>query len=256
MRAAAKADGPSADQRWGHPIFIARSELAGHGPTTPGGMSARTSPGAALFSGQVAILNVCSAPAMSAIPAPIQSVLDLFEGPLANVRFADIDANGLAKLAAEVEAVAAEAQRQEEALAELRQGLAQRQEALLSLAQQALAYARVYAESDEPLLEELNRISLPRAAKGRKPNAAKAGAKDPARSESTAAVSADTGVTSTEGASVEEARVEEPSVEDGETPSEDGDSVLVSGSAKATKRVQPRHGRKPRGSAAQRSAAE
>jgi hypothetical protein len=65
-------------------------------------------------------------------------------------------------------------ERQEATLAELKQGLAQRQEALLVLAQQALAYARVYAENDEPLLEELNRISLPRAAKPRKPGTAKA----------------------------------------------------------------------------------
>lgn len=117
--------------------------------------------------------------AMTSLSPPIQSVLELFKGPLSGVRFADIDATGLASLAEEVEAAASEVQRQEAQLAELRQGLAQRQEALLVLAQQALAYARVYAENDEPLLEELNRISLPRAAKPRKPGAAKPSAAKP-----------------------------------------------------------------------------
>jgi hypothetical protein len=120
---------------------------------------------------------------MTSLSPPIQSVLDLFKGPLASVRFADIDAAGLANLAAEVEAAAAEVERQEAKLSELRQGLAQRQEALLVLAQQALAYARVYAENDESLLEELNLISLPRAAKTRKPGSTKAIAgRDAARS--------------------------------------------------------------------------
>jgi hypothetical protein len=111
---------------------------------------------------------------MTSLSPAIQSVLDLFQGPLSSVRFADIDATGLASAATEVTAAASEVERQEATLAELKQGLAQRQEALLVLAQQALAYARVYAENDEPLLEELNRISLPRAAKPRKPGATKA----------------------------------------------------------------------------------
>ena len=112
---------------------------------------------------------------MTAISPPVQSVLDLFQGPLANVRFADIDAAGLSKLAAEVEAAAGEVERHEAIVAELHQTLLQRQEALVTLAQQALAYARVYADGDEALLEELNRITLARAPKSRKPTATKAG---------------------------------------------------------------------------------
>ncbi|HTV24567.1 MAG TPA: hypothetical protein VMG12_38010 [Polyangiaceae bacterium] len=118
---------------------------------------------------------------MTSLPPPLQSVLELFQGPLSSVRFADIDAAGLAKLAAEVEAASSQVQERENELAELRQALAQRQEALLALAQQALAYARVYAENDEPLLEAVNRISLPRATKPRKaPTSAKGGARDAA----------------------------------------------------------------------------
>jgi hypothetical protein len=121
---------------------------------------------------------------MTSLSPPLQAILQLFKGPLSSVRFADIDATGLASSADEVEAAMSEVQRQETKLTELRQNLAQRQEALLVLAQQALAYARVYAENDEPLLEELNRISLPRAAKPRKPNAAKStGGRDVVRAE-------------------------------------------------------------------------
>ncbi len=106
-------------------------------------------------------------------PSAIQSVLELFKGPLASVRFADVDAAGLANLAAEVESAADEVNAHEAKLAQLRLELAGRQEALLLLAQRALAYARVFAENDDALLEELNRISLPRAAKTRKPSATK-----------------------------------------------------------------------------------
>jgi hypothetical protein len=90
-------------------------------------------------------------------------VLELFQGPLADQRFADLDAEVLSKSASLVEAAAAAVAEQEAQLTELRQTLADRQEALLLLAQRALAYARVYAENDSTLSEELSRISLPRA---------------------------------------------------------------------------------------------
>lgn len=111
---------------------------------------------------------------MSLISQPLQAVVALFEGPLAGVRFADIDASGLSKLSSEVASAAAEVEQHEAKLGELRQSLAQRQEALLGLAQQALAYARVYAENDDELLAKLNDIVLPRAAKPRKAAPAKA----------------------------------------------------------------------------------
>ncbi|HVY30340.1 MAG TPA: hypothetical protein VHB79_27470 [Polyangiaceae bacterium] len=108
---------------------------------------------------------------MSSLSPSIQSVVQLFRGPLAGVRFGAIDASGLGNLAAEVEAAAAEVEAQEAKLVELRQGLAQRQESLLTLAQQALAYARIYAEGDDALTAELNQIALPRPTKPRKKDA-------------------------------------------------------------------------------------
>lgn len=111
---------------------------------------------------------------MTSLSAPVQAVLELFQGPLADVRFADVDAAGLANLAAAVDSAATEVAQQEAQLAELRQALVERQDALLLLAQRAVAYARVYAEHDEALTEQLSRITLPRAAKPKKPGAAKA----------------------------------------------------------------------------------
>jgi hypothetical protein len=111
---------------------------------------------------------------MTSLSAPVQAVLELFKGPLSDVRFADVDAAGLANLAAEVEGAASAVAQQEAQLNELRQTLAERQDALLLLAQRAVAYARVYAEHDEALSEQLANITLPRAAKPRKASAAKA----------------------------------------------------------------------------------
>ncbi len=110
---------------------------------------------------------------MTSLPPAVLSVLELFKGPLASVRFADVDAEGLATLAAEVESAALEVENQEAKLTELRQSLGQAQESLLLLAQRALAYARVYAENNDELSEELNQISLPRAQKPRKQPAPK-----------------------------------------------------------------------------------
>jgi hypothetical protein len=187
---------------------------------------------------------------MTSILPPIQSVLELFNGPLSSVRFADIDASGLTNLAAEVEAAASEVQRHEAKLAELRQGLAQRQEALLVLAQQALAYARVYAENDEPLLEELNRISLPRAAKARKPGAAKAaGARDAARSEATTEAASGTGVASGE----ETALLTLPEPAEADEPALGVDAEGEAGSSETAEAKPARAGRKTRGATSQRA---
>lgn len=119
---------------------------------------------------------------MPALSPAIQAVLELFQGPLAAVRFADVDASTLATAAQEVERAGLAVAAQEAELARLQQGHAEQQEALLLLAQRALAYARVYAEHDEALSDQLNRITLPRAPKPRKPKAAEASA-EPANAE-------------------------------------------------------------------------
>src|SRR3954453_20318683 len=108
---------------------------------------------------------------MSYISPSVQAVIDLFQGPLAEVRFAEVDVASLANLARSADAAAAELAEQEARVSELKQVLADRQEGLLLLAQRGLAYARVYAEQDEALSEQLSRINLPKAAKPRKAGA-------------------------------------------------------------------------------------
>lgn len=105
---------------------------------------------------------------MSYISPSVQAVIDLFQGPLADVRFADVDVTALANLARSADAAAADLAEHEARLSDLKQVLAERQEALLLLAQRGLAYARVYAEQDEALSEQLSRINLPKPSKPRK----------------------------------------------------------------------------------------
>jgi hypothetical protein len=102
---------------------------------------------------------------MSAISPPVQAVIDLFAEPLRDVRFADVGASTLAELAASTQAAAEVVAAREAELAEARQALQERQDALLVQAQRALAYARVYAETDPVLTERLEQIALPRAAR-------------------------------------------------------------------------------------------
>lgn len=101
----------------------------------------------------------------SSVSPPIQTLLELFETRLADVRFGDVDAKALARLAAEVEATAQVVTAAQVALDSARVALFERQEALLVLAQRALAYARVYAEADESLAAHLDAVALPRAAR-------------------------------------------------------------------------------------------
>jgi hypothetical protein len=119
------------------------------------------------------MLIVCSA-SMNDIPPPIQTVLDLFATRLADVRFADLDAETLAHAAADVHAASEIVASAQAALDAARGTLQERQDALLSHAQRALAYARVYAESDDGLSAQLDEIALPRPARRPRGDAAAA----------------------------------------------------------------------------------
>lgn len=103
------------------------------------------------------------------LPAAVHAVVDLFQTTLSELRFADVDGNTLAKLALEAEAKATEVEMQERRLAELRDALTEQQDALFLHAQRALAYARVYAEDDAALTEQLRAIILTRANKRGRP---------------------------------------------------------------------------------------
>ena len=98
-----------------------------------------------------------------AVPAPIQTLLDLFTTSLAEVRFADVDGQTLARAAEQVEKAAESVAAAQSALDSAREALQEKQDALLQQAQRALAYARVYAESDDGLSAQLEAVTLPRA---------------------------------------------------------------------------------------------
>ena len=102
---------------------------------------------------------------MTAIPPPVQSVLDLFATDLADVRFGDLDAPALARIAGDVQAASEVVVAAQLALDVARGALHERQETLLQQAQRALAYARVYAEADLAMTARLDAITLPRASR-------------------------------------------------------------------------------------------
>jgi hypothetical protein len=105
----------------------------------------------------------------------IRAVLDLFEGPLADVRFPDVDRESLAQAEAEVEARRAELQRALEAVASARESLEAAQSALLEHARRAHGYASVYVQGDATLSEVLGKIEFagrelaPKKSRGRPP---------------------------------------------------------------------------------------
>jgi hypothetical protein len=107
---------------------------------------------------------------MDAIPTAIQTVLELFETTFADARFADIDTKTLARAAVDVQEVATVVASAQAALDSARGALQEQQDALLERVQRAIAYARVYAENDEGLIQRLNAITLPRPARKTRPN--------------------------------------------------------------------------------------
>jgi len=104
---------------------------------------------------------------MNPIAPPIQALLDLFAAELSDVHFADVDAQLLARLAADVQASAEAAAIAHQALERANAAVLERSEALLEQAQRGLAYARVYAERDPALSARLEAIALPRARRPR-----------------------------------------------------------------------------------------
>jgi hypothetical protein len=99
---------------------------------------------------------------MDVVATPIRTAIELFETTLAEVRFPDVDAKTLARAAADVDAAGHAVASAQAALESARLALQELQDALLGQVQRALAYARIYAENNEALMQRLNAISLPR----------------------------------------------------------------------------------------------
>lgn len=116
-----------------------------------------------------------SAPSSTSSPASVRAVLDLFDGPLAQVRFPGIDRESLGEAESEVESRRAELQRALEAVASARASLEAAQGALFDQVRRAHGYATVFADGDPDLLEALGKIELdgrelaPKKPRGRPP---------------------------------------------------------------------------------------
>jgi signal transduction protein with GAF and PtsI domain len=99
-------------------------------------------------------------PARDPVSEPVAALIDVFGAHSAALCFPEVDHAILEGLAAELRQAAAEVERQERALHQARQVLDERRDALRARAERGLAYARIFAEDDEPLREQLEAIDL------------------------------------------------------------------------------------------------
>ena len=97
-----------------------------------------------------------------AIDPSAAELLALFAGQLSGVRFPEVDHETLDELAASVERSHAEVEQARALLATAEATLEARRQELLSRAQRAKAYARVYAEGNPELQAQLDGIVLPK----------------------------------------------------------------------------------------------
>jgi len=103
------------------------------------------------------------------VPPAIRRLLTLFEEDLADASFPDVDASILGELEREVQDAQRKVDARQEELDHARATLDDARQQLRARAKRALAYARVFAEDDEPLREKLDAIALePKTAKKRK----------------------------------------------------------------------------------------
>lgn len=101
------------------------------------------------------------------ISGPVRDVVAIFDAAADQLRFPDMDAGVLRAAVEAVEAAQDEVRRLEAALLDARRRLEDTQDGLLHKAQRALAYARIFAESDPALLARLERIERIEVPRGR-----------------------------------------------------------------------------------------
>lgn len=89
------------------------------------------------------------------IPSRVRDILALFEGPLADARFGDLDAGALDELAARVRDRAREVDDARASLDAAHAALEEARAILSRRAEQGLAYAKVFAEGDPALAADL-----------------------------------------------------------------------------------------------------
>lgn len=112
-------------------------------------------------------------PARDPVSEPLAALIEVFGAHAAALCFPEVDHATLEGLAAELRQAAVEVERQERALLQARQLLDERRDALRARAERGLAYARIYAEDDEALREQLEGIDLGATAQPAEKRAAK-----------------------------------------------------------------------------------
>ena len=101
-------------------------------------------------------------PDSNPIPTAVKELLALFDGPLSDVRFPDVDGAALREQVASVDAAVRDVEAAAAAWAEAKRTVDARLEVLLGKAQRALSYARVYAEDKPELDAQLAALVLPK----------------------------------------------------------------------------------------------
>jgi len=111
------------------------------------------------------------------VPAAVRQLIELFGGPLKGIEFPGVSGATLGTASAELRARAEALEVARDALRSAEQAVDSALEDLVRQAQQALAYAKVFAAGDPELLQKLGglRIGADRgkSARGRKPRSAK-----------------------------------------------------------------------------------
>jgi DNA-directed RNA polymerase subunit F len=97
----------------------------------------------------------------SSLPPPVQTLLELFDGPLRDVRFPQADGAALGAAAEDLHAARVAVAHAEAVLEAARVTFQDKESQLTQLTQRALAYARVYAQDNPSLL-----AALPEPARG------------------------------------------------------------------------------------------
>ena len=96
------------------------------------------------------------------IDPSVLALSKLFDGPLQGVTFPDVDREALLEHIDFVRRCAEDLAQARAMLASAESALEERQGSLMAKSQRAMAYARIYADENPALLEELDRIVLPR----------------------------------------------------------------------------------------------
>jgi hypothetical protein len=97
---------------------------------------------------------------LNPIPAPVQEFYELFKQNFSNITFPDINLEILDKLINDVHEKMKALEQARALLETAQQNLENSQNELLQKSMRALAYAKIYAEDQEELFEQLSSINL------------------------------------------------------------------------------------------------